>query len=73
MHGVIVFFYSSLFFAALQWNLFTDAGVWAQIVTDYKHDQLTMVLDALERMHAHLAAAVVSNDPLFLQARFTMT
>lgn len=28
-----------------------------------------MVLDALERMHAHLTAAVVSNDLLFLQAR----
>ncbi|XP_057951196.1 delta-1-pyrroline-5-carboxylate dehydrogenase 12A1, mitochondrial [Malania oleifera] len=38
-----------------------------QIVTDYKEDQLLLVLDALERMHAHLTAAVVSNDPLFLQ------
>nr|ACL13549.1 delta-1-pyrroline-5-carboxylate dehydrogenase protein [Malus domestica] len=38
-----------------------------QIVTDYKNDQLPLVLDALERMHAHLTAAVVSNDPLFLQ------
>ncbi|XP_040986637.1 probable aldehyde dehydrogenase isoform X1 [Juglans microcarpa x Juglans regia] len=38
-----------------------------QIVTDYKRDQLSMVLDAVERMHAHLTAAVVSNDPLFLQ------
>ncbi|XVF54269.1 hypothetical protein PTKIN_Ptkin05aG0167100 [Pterospermum kingtungense] len=38
-----------------------------QIVTDYKKDQLPMVLDALERMHAHLTAAVVSNDPIFLQ------
>lgn len=28
------------------------------------------MLDAVERMHAHLTAAVVSNDPLFLQARF---
>lgn len=28
-----------------------------------------MVLDALERMHAHLTAAVVSNDPIFLQVR----
>lgn len=28
-----------------------------------------MVLDACERMHAHLTAALVSNDPLFLQAR----
>ncbi|XP_010934312.1 probable aldehyde dehydrogenase isoform X2 [Elaeis guineensis] len=38
-----------------------------QIITDYKHDQLSMVLEACERMHAHLTAAVVSNDPLFLQ------
>lgn len=38
-----------------------------QIITDYKKEQLPMVLDALERMHAHLTAAVVSNDPLFLQ------
>ncbi|GMI78189.1 aldehyde dehydrogenase 12A1, ARABIDOPSIS THALIANA DELTA1-PYRROLINE-5-CARBOXYLATE DEHYDROGENASE [Hibiscus trionum] len=38
-----------------------------QIITDYKKDQLPMVFDALERMHAHLTAAVVSNDPIFLQ------
>jgi len=38
-----------------------------QIITDYKKEKLPMVLDALERMHAHLTAAVVSNDPLFLQ------
>lgn len=38
-----------------------------QIITDYKANQLQMVLDALERMHAHLTAAVVSNDVLFLQ------
>ncbi|KAJ4974749.1 hypothetical protein NE237_007923 [Protea cynaroides] len=38
-----------------------------QVITEYKQDQLPMVLDALERMHAHLTAAVVSNDPLFLQ------
>nr|AKN79305.1 delta-pyrroline-5-carboxylate dehydrogenase 2 [Betula platyphylla] len=38
-----------------------------QIITDYKRDQLPLVLNALERMHAHLTAAVVSNDPLFLQ------
>ncbi|XP_040986640.1 delta-1-pyrroline-5-carboxylate dehydrogenase 12A1, mitochondrial isoform X3 [Juglans microcarpa x Juglans regia] len=44
-----------------------------QIVTDYKRDQLSMVLDAVERMHAHLTAAVVSNDPLFLQARFSIS
>jgi hypothetical protein len=28
------------------------------------------VLEILEKMHAHLTAAVVSNDPLFLQVRF---
>lgn len=38
-----------------------------QIITDYKANQLPMVLNALERMHAHLTAAVVSNDMLFLQ------
>ncbi|KAJ8647527.1 hypothetical protein MRB53_000550 [Persea americana] len=38
-----------------------------QIVTEYKQDQLPKVLDACESMHAHLTAAVVSNDPLFLQ------
>ncbi|KAH0975659.1 hypothetical protein GBA52_017558 [Prunus armeniaca] len=38
-----------------------------QVVTDYRSDQLPLVLDAVERMHAHLTAAVVSNDPLFLQ------
>ncbi|KAL8457935.1 hypothetical protein ACS0TY_035697 [Phlomoides rotata] len=38
-----------------------------QIVTEYKHDELPLVLNALERMHAHLTAAVVSNDPLFVQ------
>ncbi|XP_042499447.1 delta-1-pyrroline-5-carboxylate dehydrogenase 12A1, mitochondrial [Macadamia integrifolia] len=38
-----------------------------QIITEYKQNELPMVLAALERMHAHLTAAVVSNDPLFLQ------
>ncbi|CAK8563145.1 unnamed protein product [Lathyrus sativus] len=38
-----------------------------QVVTDYKDHQLPIVLEALEKMHAHLTAAVVSNDPLFLQ------
>lgn len=47
-----------------------NSRVFLQIITDYKSHQLPIVLDALERMHAHLTAAVVSNDPLFLQARF---
>ncbi|KAG9459236.1 hypothetical protein H6P81_003744 [Aristolochia fimbriata] len=38
-----------------------------QIVTDYRQDQLPEVLDCCERIHAHLTAAVVSNDILFLQ------
>lgn len=38
-----------------------------QILTNYRKDQLHMVLDACERMHAHLTAAVVSNDIAFLQ------
>ncbi|GAQ87509.1 delta-1-pyrroline-5-carboxylate dehydrogenase 1 protein [Klebsormidium nitens] len=38
-----------------------------QILTAYTSAQLPAVLEALERMHAHLTAAVVSNDALFLQ------
>ncbi|XP_020226983.1 probable aldehyde dehydrogenase isoform X1 [Cajanus cajan] len=38
-----------------------------QVITEYKSSQLSVVLDAVERMHNHLTAAVVSNDPLFLQ------
>ncbi|KAJ8563230.1 hypothetical protein K7X08_031682 [Anisodus acutangulus] len=38
-----------------------------QVVTQYKDNQLPLVLDALEKMNAHLTAAVVSNDILFLQ------
>ncbi|PWA57144.1 WD40 repeat-containing protein [Artemisia annua] len=38
-----------------------------EIVTEYKDSQVPIVLEALERMHAHLTAAVVSNDPLFDQ------
>ncbi|KAL3335557.1 hypothetical protein AABB24_031670 [Solanum stoloniferum] len=38
-----------------------------QVVTEYKDNQLPLVLDALEKMHAHLTAAVVSNDIVFLQ------
>lgn len=42
-----------------------------QILTEYSSAQLPLVLEALERMHAHLTAAVVSNDALFLQVRHT--
>ncbi|WCJ37516.1 aldehyde dehydrogenase 12A1 [Euphorbia peplus] len=38
-----------------------------QIVTEYKKDQPPLFLDALEKIYAHLTAAVVSNDPIFLQ------
>ncbi|BAS95083.1 probable aldehyde dehydrogenase [Oryza sativa Japonica Group] len=38
-----------------------------QVVTEYSDDELELVLEACERMNAHLTAAVVSNDPLFLQ------
>ncbi|KAM7268522.1 hypothetical protein ACFE04_010688 [Oxalis oulophora] len=38
-----------------------------QIITEYTDKQLPMVLDALNKMDAHLTAAVVSQDPLFLQ------
>ena len=36
-----------------------------QIIVDYKDEEINLVLDALERVDAHLTAAVVSNDILF--------
>lgn len=38
-----------------------------QIVSSYTDEQLPLVLDALERTHAHLTAAVVSRDIHFQQ------
>lgn len=38
-----------------------------QIVTSYSDSDLELVLDLLERMDHHLTAAVVSNDPVFIQ------
>ena len=39
-----------------------------QVITEYKDSELDLVLEATERMHEHLTAAVVSNDILFTQA-----
>ena len=36
-----------------------------QIIVDYKDEELPLVLEALERVDAHLTAAVVSNNVLF--------
>ena len=36
-----------------------------QVVTEYASGQIDTVLGCLERMQAHLTAAVVSNDPQF--------
>ncbi|QDZ19626.1 aldehyde dehydrogenase [Chloropicon primus] len=38
-----------------------------QIVTEYSDSELDLVLEACERMNAHLTAALVSNDVLFRQ------
>ena len=37
------------------------------MVVEYKDDEVDLVLEALERMTAHLTAAVVSNDVAFQQ------
>lgn len=37
-----------------------------QIVTDFTSEQLPLVLEACERMQSNLTAAVVSNDPVFV-------
>lgn len=38
-----------------------------QVVVEYKEGEVDLVLEALERMTAHLTAAVVSNDVAFQQ------
>ena len=38
-----------------------------QVLTEYSDEQLPLVLEALEKLEAHLTAAVVSNDPVFTQ------
>ena len=35
------------------------------MLTQYSDEQLPLVLEALERLDAHLTAAVVSNDQVF--------
>jgi len=39
-----------------------------QVVTEYDDSSLPQVLEACERMDAHLTAAIVSNDPRFVNA-----
>lgn len=38
-----------------------------QVITSYKDEELDTVLELLEKMEHHLTAAIVSNDPVFLQ------
>ena len=44
-----------------------------QVIVNYKHDQLPIILETLEKIPLHLTAAVVSNDPLFLQQVLGLT
>ena len=44
-----------------------------QIVTEYKDNQVDVVLDTLERMSHHLTAAVVSNDQIFTERILSST
>ena len=38
-----------------------------QVITEYSDEQLDLVLEATEKLEAHLTAAVVSNDAQFTQ------
>ena len=40
---------------------------YVQVMTEYSDEQLDMVLQATEKLEAHLTAAVVSNDAQFTQ------
>lgn len=38
-----------------------------QVITEYQDSEIEDVLQVTEQMHAHLTAAIVSNDVQFLQ------
>lgn len=42
------------------------------MITTFRTEEVPLVLEATERMHAHLTAAIVSNDPLFVQVQHRM-
>jgi 1-pyrroline-5-carboxylate dehydrogenase len=44
-----------------------------QVITEYADDQLQIVLDACERMNDHLSAAIVSNNPNFINTCMAST
>jgi 1-pyrroline-5-carboxylate dehydrogenase len=44
-----------------------------QVIVNYKHNQLPIILQTLEKIPLHLTAAVVSNDPLFQQQVLGLT
>ena len=44
-----------------------------QVLTEYDDNQVDTVLQVTEKMHAHLTAAIVSNDALFVQKMLANT
>ena len=44
-----------------------------QVLTEYDDNQVDQVLQVTEKMHAHLTAAIVSNDALFVQKMLANT
>lgn len=50
-------------------------AVWLnlQVLTEYDDSQVDTVLQITEKMHAHLTAAIVSNDALFVQKMLANT
>ena len=44
-----------------------------QVLTEYDDSQVDTVLQITEKMHAHLTAAIVSNDAVFVQKMLANT
>ena len=44
-----------------------------QVLTEYNDYEVDTVLQITEKMHAHLTAAIVSNDALFVQKMLANT
>ena len=54
-------------------NSESDSAGMLQVLTEYDDSEVDTVLEVTEKMHAHLTAAIVSNDALFVQKMLANT
>lgn len=58
---------------AVIWINMLECSAHLQVLTEYDDSEVDTVLEVTEKMHAHLTAAIVSNDALFVQKMLANT